>query len=305
MIDFVAIDFETATRNRASICQVGLTEVINGIAQEPHVWLVQPPHNEYEPENIYVHGIRPEDTYEAPTFQSVWNEVRPFLQNRIVVAHNASFDMYALRDALKMYRLQVPYFKFYCSLRIAKYLFKGLFSYSLNVVMKYLELGDIRHHDAGDDSYGCAKVMLKCLEAAECDFDTLEEKLHLHHGYMTPTSFDGMHADRVDADERKQMVVAEYVTQPDENNYFYGKQVCFTGACQFAKRRDMLSMVASIGGIPTDSVTKATDVLVVGQVDYRYMDDEGMSKKQRKALDLLAKGQDIEILSETEFLERF
>ena len=62
--------------------------------------------------------------------------------------------------------------------------------------------------------------------------------------------------------------------------------------------------MAEVGGIPTDSVTAKTDVLVVGQQDYRVVGDSGMSGKQKKALQLLEKGKDIEILSETEFLGR-
>ena len=37
---------------------------------------------------------------------------------------------------------------------------------------------------------------------------------------------------------------------------------------------------------------------------YRVVGDSGMSNKQKKAFQLLEKGQDIEILSETEFLSR-
>ena len=54
-----------------------------------------------------------------------------------------------------------------------------------------------------------------------------------------------------------------------------------------------------------NSVTKDTNVLVVGQQDYRIVGEDGMSSKQKKALKLLEKGYDIEILSETEFYNRF
>ena len=53
-----------------------------------------------------------------------------------------------------------------------------------------------------------------------------------------------------------------------------------------------------------DNVTKDTDVLVVGQQDYRVVGADGISSKQKKALKFLEKGQDIEILSETEFINR-
>lgn len=66
-----------------------------------------------------------------------------------------------------------------------------------------------------------------------------------------------------------------------------------------------MNAVANIGATPTNSVTKATDVLIVGQQDYRVVGSEGMSSKQKKALELIAKGQDLEIMSESEFLENF
>ena len=63
-------------------------------------------------------------------------------------------------------------------------------------------------------------------------------------------------------------------------------------------------MVKNIGGVPTNSVTSDTDVLVVGQQDYRVVGADGMSSKQKKALSFLEKGHNIEILSETEFINR-
>ena len=49
-------------------------------------------------------------------------------------------------------------------------------------------------------------------------------------------------------------------------------------------------------------MTKKTDVLVVGQQDFRIVGESGMSSKQRRALELLNNGQEIEILSEADFL---
>ena len=65
-IDFVAIDLETATSDRSSICQIGITEVVHGIPQDPKSWLVQPEGNIYDSMNIWIHGITPEDTRSYP-----------------------------------------------------------------------------------------------------------------------------------------------------------------------------------------------------------------------------------------------
>ena len=55
--NFVAIDLETATSERSSICQIGITEVIDGKICDTKSWLVQPEGNRYDSMNIWVHGI--------------------------------------------------------------------------------------------------------------------------------------------------------------------------------------------------------------------------------------------------------
>lgn len=302
MTTFVAIDLETATAIRSSICQIGITEVIDGVPQTPRSWLVQPEGNEYDDMNIWIHGITPEDTKNSPSFPAVWKEVQPYLQNKIVVAHNTSFDMYALRDAFDKYGMEYPTFDYFCTLRIARYIVKGCFSYSLDIVLHYLKIKFGVHHKADSDSLGCALLLLKCLEMDGSTLDDLEAKYHFHRGKFAPNIFIAHLAIEKTYDYIKSIQANPDTV--DEGNYFYGKTVCFTGTCQYGNRKSLLQKVADVGGIPTDNVTAKTDVLVVGQQDYRVVGESGMSGKQKKALQLLEKGKDIEILSETEFLSR-
>ena len=51
-INFIAIDFETATSKRASICEVGICVVRNGEIAETRSWLVRPEDNRYQYWNI-------------------------------------------------------------------------------------------------------------------------------------------------------------------------------------------------------------------------------------------------------------
>lgn len=46
-INFIAIDFETATSKRASICEAGICVVKNGKVVETKSWLVRPEGNSY------------------------------------------------------------------------------------------------------------------------------------------------------------------------------------------------------------------------------------------------------------------
>ena len=309
--NFVAIDLETATSDRSSICQIGITEVVNGKPLKPLSWLVQPEGNIYDTMNICIHGITPRDTKESPSFPEVWKEVQPYLQNKIVVAHNTSFDMYALRDAFNKYSMEYPTFDYFCSLRIARCIVKGCYSYSLDVVANHLGLEFGAHHKADNDSLGCALVLLKCLEMDGSGLDEIERKYNFHRGSFAPNTFIA-HLQNKEHYKFQwgydyKSIIKNLENHPelnDEGNYFYGKSVCFTGTTKYANRIKMLQLVKNIGGIPMDSVTKETDVLVVGQQDYRIVGDDGMSNKQKKAHKLLEKGLTIEILSELEFLER-
>lgn len=303
--NFVAIDLETATSDRSSICQIGITEVVDGKPLTPKSWLIQPEGNIYDSMNIWIHGITPEDTKDSPSFPEVWSEVKQLLQNKIVVAHNTSFDMYALRDSFDKYGIEYPTFDYYCTLRISRYIVKGCYSYSLDTVAGKLGIEFGVHHKADNDSLGCALILLKCLELDNSKLDELEKKYNFHRGRFAPNTFIAQLQN--ERKYRYQTIIKSLESHPelvDEGNYFYGKNVCFTGTCRFGTRKELLQKVKNIGGIPTDKVTKETDVLVVGQQDYRIVGANGLSGKQKKALSLLEKGQEIEILSEAEFLNR-
>ncbi len=304
-LNFVAIDLETATSNRNSICQIGITEVEKGIPRTTRSWFVKPEGNIYDSMNIWIHGITPEDTKNSPSFPEVWKDVLPYLNGKTVIAHNTSFDMYALRDAFDKYDMEYPTFEYYCSLRIAKYIVKGCYSYSLDVVLKHLGIQFEHHHKADSDSLGCAKLILRCLELDNSTLDDLEKKYNFHKGRFAPNVFIA-HLQNEKPYKYNSIIksLEEHPDLIDEGNYFFGKTVCFTGTCQYGVRRELLQKVKDIGGIPMDNVTNDTDVLVVGQQDYRVVGSDGMSGKQKKAFKLLKNGHNIEILSETEFINR-
>ena len=79
--DFIAIDFETATGNRASICEAGICVVSGGKIAETRSWLVRPQGNRYSYFNIQIHGIHPYDTENAPEFPAVWTQIGEYLKN--------------------------------------------------------------------------------------------------------------------------------------------------------------------------------------------------------------------------------
>jgi len=172
-VDFIAIDFETATGYRHSICEAGICVVKNGEVVETRSWLVRPENNYYNFFNIQIHGITPQDTEDAPDFPDVWDEILEYLEEiPVLVAHNASFDMSCIRKSLEYWNMEKPDIKFYCSLRAARH----QYDFHCNTLDHLCDEFDISygtHHRAGDDAEMCARLFLQEIEDA--DVDSMEE----------------------------------------------------------------------------------------------------------------------------------
>lgn len=166
-ISFIAIDFETATAKRASICEVGICVVKGGKIVETRSWLVRPEDNRYSYWNIQVHGILPEDTINAPEFPEVWNEICKYLDEcPILVAHNAAFDISCIRHSLQLYGLPTPEVGYYCSLRAARQIY-DFGCNTLDYLCDQFEIPYCTHHRAGDDAEMCARLFLQEINDAE------------------------------------------------------------------------------------------------------------------------------------------
>lgn len=161
-VNFVAIDFETATSKRNSICEAGICVVRGGNVVETRSWLVRPENNDYSWRNIEIHGIYPEETQNAPEFPAVWNYL---FENYLagtptLVAHNAAFDISCIRKSLDFYALPKPEIDYFCSLKIACNLY-DVPSHSLDFLCSQMGIDCRNHHRAGADAEMCARLFLR------------------------------------------------------------------------------------------------------------------------------------------------
>lgn len=160
-LDFIAIDFETATGKRSSICEAGICVVKDGKVVETKSWLVRPEGNVYSYWNIQVHGIRPKQTENAPAFPEVWSEIMEYVKETpVLVAHNAAFDMSCIRKSLELYDLPTPDVDYFCTLRAARHNY-DFYSNTLDALCMELDIPVGHHHRAGDDAEMCARIFLK------------------------------------------------------------------------------------------------------------------------------------------------
>lgn len=305
-ITFIALDFETATSQRASACEVGLAFVKDGNVGASPSYLIQPPGNRFDGANIAVHGITPDMTEFSPHFEDIWPPIAETLHEETIVAHYAPFDMGVIREECERCGLRYPQFRFVCSCALAKFVLPGFYSYGLEPLCQHFGITTEGHHRAGTDAMMTAQLMLRLCEVAEVDsIDELVKKNRYQYGAFLLGSYLPFFRMRDRSGKTNlDQFCKEYEGDPsgyDEENPFYNKEVVFTGTMN-RPRQEMMRMVMDIGGRTKDSLTRSTDFLVVGQHDFRIVGEEGMSGKQKKAMEMIAKGSPLQVLSEAEFL---
>ncbi len=302
-IDFVAIDFETATSDRHSPCEIGLTFVENGKIVDSKSWLIKPfsyPH--FDSFNVMIHGINPSDVANEPEFPELWHSLKPLIDNRFLIAHNAGFDFSVLRRTLEYYNLPFPNLKYACSYIISKKVWQNMPAYDLKTLC---QINDIKfnHHRAGDDSKACAELTLKAfIESGTNSIDEFPEKLKTTIGQIYDGGYKPSESKRLYKSKNATLIVGD-TSKHNTESIFYGRTVVFTGTLSSMPRIDAQQIIADIGGNNGNGVTNETDYLVVGHQDYRVVGEDGMSSKQEKAIKLIEKGAELEIISEEDFLK--
>ena len=179
MMDFTAIDFETATRSYNSACSVAVVEVRGGEAVDSYYTLIRPPGLRFSADNIDIHGITPEMVESERDFPGIWPELEPYLRGKIVIAHNAPFDMGVLQASLAANHLPPPPFYQCCTVQIARRVWPQLKNHKLNTVGDFLHIA-FRHHDALEDARACAAIPVAAAKVAGAqDMAQLAERLRV------------------------------------------------------------------------------------------------------------------------------
>lgn len=303
MLNFTAIDFETANSFRGSPCSVGLVRVRDGRTVEERHWLIKPPKgaDHFDPWNVSIHGITSDMVQDAPR----WNEVLPrivdFVGGDILVSHNAAFDTGVIRYACAADTIECPEFNFLCTLVTARRALQ-LPSYRLPYVVEALGLSMKNHHDALADARAVVNIIDRLSEQhAAADLQELADTVGVRLGYMAPGIYRGGQARAKSTS--KPLTDVEINTEADPDGYLYGRVVVFTGGLKSMPREVARQECARLGAIPEANTTKRTNVLVIGDIDPTVLrPGSELTGKARKAFELQDKGQSIEVMTEDDFL---
>lgn len=81
-----------------------------------------------------------------------------------LVAHNSMFDEGCLKAVFALYEMDYPDYRFYCTYRLARKLFKGLENYQLHTVAAHCGFDLTNHHHALADAEACGVIMQEVLK---------------------------------------------------------------------------------------------------------------------------------------------
>lgn len=301
MFDFIVIDFETATSHMDSACSVGIVALKNLKIVDSFYSLIQPPDNKYEKSNITVHKITPDMTTTAPSLTDLWEKISHYFNEHVpVVAHNANFDMSALRLGTNA---QIPNFPYVDSMNIAANYVSGSLSLSNCVEEMGISLED--HHNALKDAEASAQIVLKALDFENC----LSLWEYIAKGGCNFRYFGELKVRNNMGKSKKPLFekvrisdIHQTVDCIDHDSPLYGKSVVFTGQLSIS-REEAMTIAANHGAVVRSRVSKKTDFLVVGEQDMNLVGEDGLSNNEREAKTLNDNGQaNITLLKEEDFL---
>lgn len=308
-LDFVAFDVETANRNRGSICQIGLTRVADGAIVQTESLLCRPPESvsNFDSFNTRLHGISASTVADAPSFEERLAQMIENVGELPLVCHNASFDMGAIREGCSEGNLPWPTFDYACTLILSRRLLPHLISYSLPIVAENLGVPLLSHHDAGADAEACARIAIELtrIQGAE-SLEALLGETGVRFGRLDPNSWQGCAGNRVSTPGGHggggYGPAPEANADADDGHPFYGQVIVFTGALA-VPREDAWVSVAALGATPANGVTKKTTILVIGDGFTGNSISEFSTGKAKKAVELQAHGQRIEVMTEKDFFD--
>lgn len=250
--EYVAIDFETANANLTSACSIGIACAKNGKIVKEKYYLINPNElfNEY---NILIHGITPNMVENEPTFDLLWDEIKELLDNEIVVAHNAGFDLSVLKSLLDKYQLEYPNILIGDTLRVAKIAFKDeLPNCKLNTISNYLEICH-DHHNAQSDANVCVYLIERCKKMyGAMDISELFEMLNLGFGLLNPKIYRDCF--------NKYTQISKSQT---ENNRLEGEIFAFTGKPKTMTKTEAKKLVEIASGVVTKDINLGITAFVI------------------------------------------
>ena len=275
MVNYVAVDVETANADCASICQIGIAEF--GPAGVERTWTtLVDPEDYFDSMNVSIHGIDEDAVGDAPNFPALLPQIRELCEDRIVV-HHMPFDRVSLSRAVQRNGLPELRATWLDSARVARRVWDQFSreGYNLKNLASELEI-PLNHHDALSDAIAAGSVIQQAIAHSDMSVDELLRRAG-------------------------QPLSGSPNREGNPSGHLFGEKVVFTGALTMP-RRQAADIAAAAGADVAGSLSGKTTIVVVGIQDLRKTVGQTKSSKHRQAEGLIEEGANLSIIGEEDFL---
>ncbi|MCH7827905.1 MAG: 3'-5' exonuclease, partial [Bacteroidetes bacterium] len=160
--EFCVVDTETtglaAGRNR--IIEIGIVIINNLKISTKYHSMINP--GRHIPANItMITGITNKEVEDAPFFEDIATEIAELISDKVLTAHNLSFDKSFLRKEFLSTENILPKVHELCTVKLARKVFPELSSKSLGSVCRHLRIKNSEAHRALSDAEVTAKILIK------------------------------------------------------------------------------------------------------------------------------------------------
>jgi len=176
--EYSVFDFETTgtSAHHDKVIEIGIVKIKKGKIVDTFSSFINPG----RPVPFYITqitGITTTDVQDAPYFDEVYPQIKEFVGDTILTAHNLNFDYSFLKHECLNHELEVLSNLSICTLRLARRMYPQFPSKSLGNLVKQLK---IRHRDVHrglGDATATAKILLRMFKQLreEHDIDTVPD----------------------------------------------------------------------------------------------------------------------------------
>lgn len=170
----VVVDVEGNGAQPPEIIEIATLTLHDNLSSDDlRTWLIRPRHPISELVTRKVHGIRNADVADSPPWTEIADAVADVIAGRTVVAHNASVEHRVLSAHLPGWRPPLVL----DTLRLAKHVWPGLPSYSLDRLIVHADLDHSdapgQYHRAGWDAWMTGQLLLRLADHGGLDWPGL------------------------------------------------------------------------------------------------------------------------------------
>ncbi len=162
--EMIVFDIETTglSNRTARIIEIGAVKIKSGKILERFDIFVDP-ETEIPEEITRLTSITNDDVKGAPKEREALEMFLAFTGERLLIAHNANFDVGFIRVAAE--RQEIPFNNPYLdTLGLSKYVNPELKNHKLDTIVEHYEIGEFHHHRASDDAEVLAKIFIIMLD---------------------------------------------------------------------------------------------------------------------------------------------